>query len=128
MKLVIHTDGACPGNPGPMSIGVVIYKDGKIIKEISKNIGKGTNNKAEYLAVIEGLEQAQKLKAKEVTIKSDSNLTMNKLNRMWKIKDFKLKALFEKIEELEKRFDKVSYLWVRRDENRRADWLANQAL
>lgn len=128
MKLTINTDGACPGNPGPMGIGIVIKENGKIIKTISKNIGFGTNNKAEYLAVIAALEEAEKLYADEIIIKSDSNLLVNQLNLQWKVKARSIKPLFKKIKSLEKKFKSVIYQKIAREENEKADELANQAL
>ena len=56
--LLIFTDGASLGNPGPMGIGIVIYKDGIRVEELSEYIGNGTNNIAEYSAVIKALETA----------------------------------------------------------------------
>ncbi len=128
MKLVINTDGACPGNPGPMTIGVVIKENGKVIKTISKPMGQGTNNRAEYLAVITALEAAIKLDGDDIIIKSDSNLLINQLNLEWKVKDKKIKALFDKVKNLEKKFKSVTYQKIPREENEQADKLANQAL
>ena len=72
MKLEIFTDGGCSGNPGPAAIGVVIKKGDKTLKTISRAIGQGTNNIAEYTALIVGLQEALILKADEVNVKADS--------------------------------------------------------
>ena len=77
--LEIFTDGASKGNPGPAGIGVVIYQDGRIIKEISKAIGTQTNNFAEYTAVIYALQEALILKATAVKIHTDSELISNQI-------------------------------------------------
>ncbi len=65
----IFVDGACAGNPGEAGIGVVISCDGKIIKEISKPIGRATNNIAEYSAMIFAFQEALILKAKKLQVK-----------------------------------------------------------
>ena len=71
--LTIFTDGASLGNPGPMGIGVVIYRDELRVEELSEYIGTGTNNIAEYIAVIKGLEAAHEMGAIDVHIKSDKS-------------------------------------------------------
>ena len=57
-ELEIYVDGACSGNPGLAGIGILIKKDQKVIKEISKPIGEATNNIAEYSALIYALQEA----------------------------------------------------------------------
>jgi ribonuclease HI len=91
--LVIYTDGACFGNPGPMGIGIVIYADGKIVREISEYIGEGTNNIAEYSALIRALKEVKKLGEREVVIRTDSQLLVRQLSGEYKIKNKKLKEL-----------------------------------
>jgi ribonuclease HI len=56
MKAQIFTDGAARGNPGPAGIGIVICKEEKILLEVADYIGTATNNAAEYMALIRGLE------------------------------------------------------------------------
>ncbi|MBF0512324.1 MAG: reverse transcriptase-like protein, partial [Candidatus Omnitrophica bacterium] len=70
MKLDIFTDGGCLGNPGPAAIGVVIKEDNKTIKTLSQFIGDGTNNIAEYTALIRALKEAADLKEEEVFVKA----------------------------------------------------------
>jgi ribonuclease HI len=74
MKLEIFTDGGCSGNPGPAAIGVVIKNGSKTVKTLGLPIGQGTNNTAEYTALIYALQEALILKADEVSIKTDSEL------------------------------------------------------
>ena len=60
--LIVHTDGAARGNPGPAGIGVVIESDtGEVVQRIARAIGRRTNNQAEYEAVIAGLTAAHAL-------------------------------------------------------------------
>ena len=81
----IFTDGACSGNPGLASIGVVFKKDGKLLKEISQCIGMATNNIAEYTAVIYALQEALILKAEKVVIHTDSELLFKQVKGQYKV-------------------------------------------
>jgi len=81
-EIIIYTDGASRGNPGPAGIGVVLCtRKGEIIQEISEHLGTATNNIAEYTAVIRGLEAAALLKAKRATVVSDSQLMVRQMTR-----------------------------------------------
>ena len=126
MSLVIFTDGASLGNPGPMGIGVVIFHSNRKIKEISEYIGEGTNNVAEYTAVIRALEFAKEKKEKEVHIKSDSQLVVRQLNGEYKVKDEKLKPLKRKIELLMEGIV-VRFEHIPREQNEEADILSKEA-
>jgi len=129
MKLVIHTDGGSRGNPGPSGIGVV-FSDarGKKVKEISEYIGKATNNQAEYTALVRALEEAKKLKTDEVSIIMDSELIVKQLKQEYKVRDKDLAALFVKAWNLLQGFTSYSVKHVKRDKNKRADELVNQAI
>jgi len=127
--LYTNSDGGARGNPGPGAIGVLIRKNNKIIKTYSKKVGKVTNNVAEYLALIKALELALKYE-KEVTCILDSELIVKQLNNEYKVKNVKLKTLFEKVKKLGKKFRKVSYKHVSRWDKfqRIADRLLNKEL
>lgn len=127
MKLQIYTDGGARGNPGPSGIGVVIKYDDKILK-FSKFIEHSTNNQAEYKAVILALEEAKKLKAKEIDFYLDSELVVNQLNRKYKIKNKDLSFLFIQIWNLSSNFNKITYNHIPREQNKEADKLVNQAI
>ena len=71
-KLIIHADGSCRGNPGPMAIGVSIQDTGVEVSTISRVIGDGTSNVAEYRAAIEGLRRAYDLGATDIELRMDS--------------------------------------------------------
>ncbi len=80
-RMVMCTDGASRGNPGPAAIGVTIKdKRGRLIASISQRIGRATNNQAEYRAIITALEEATRLGAKQVDIKMDSELVVKQIN------------------------------------------------
>ena len=83
-EVTIYADGACSGNPGPAGIGVVLVT-GNRRKEISRPIGEGTNNIAEYSAAIEGLKALRDRSQCEVTLYTDSELVIGMLNG-WKAK------------------------------------------
>lgn len=128
-KLIIYTDGGARGNPGPAGIGAVIY-DGekKVIAEISEYIGETTNNQAEYRAVVAAISKAQELEAREINFYLDSELVVKQLNREYKVKNQDLAPLFVKIYNATLSFKKVTFTHVRREYNKDADKLANDAM
>ncbi|MDD9899104.1 MAG: ribonuclease HI family protein [Candidatus Melainabacteria bacterium] len=127
-SVIIFTDGASKGNPGPASIGASLVVDEKEVAWISESIGQATNNIAEYTALLEGLRKAQELGYQEVLVKADSELMVKQLNGEYRVKNPDIKVIFLKVQELIKEFDKISFTHVRREFNQRADQLANLAL
>lgn len=128
MKTVkIFTDGASSGNPGPSGIGVVIT-DGKREIEISRPIGRATNNIAEYRALIAGLEIARDLNAEAVEIYADSELLVKQIKGLYKVRDIKLLNLWHMVNRLLSFFKTYSITHITREENWKADRLARQAL
>jgi ribonuclease HI len=128
-KIVIYTDGAARGNPGPAAIGVAL-KDasGNAVATISRTLGVKTNNQAEYMAVIAGIEKAISLGAKQVTLKSDSELVVRQLMGQYKVKNADLKELYQKVVALTGRLEKFTALNIPREQNKQADALCNMAL
>ncbi len=134
-KFIIYTDGVSKGNPGPAAVGVIICdKNGKVLKEYSKEIGEATNNEAEYQAVILALKKIKllygkkKAKESEIEIRSDSQLLVFQLNGKYKILDEKIQKLFIEVWNLQTEFKKVVFKLIPRGENRLADRAANRAL
>ena len=125
----MFTDGGARGNPGPAAIGVVI-KDHKhkVVHKIGKYIGVGTNNDAEYTALIEGLTFLTELKYPEVICHLDSELVVKQLNGLYKVKNVKIKKYWSKVKALEKYFSHIEYKHVKRERNHEADELVNQVL
>lgn len=80
----VWTDGACTGNPGPAGLGVVII-DGKERRELSEFLGMGTNNIAELMAILRGLEEVRDRK-RTVVVYSDSAYSIGLLSKNWKAK------------------------------------------
>ncbi len=122
--LTLFIDGACRGNPGPAGIGVVILQGQETIQEISKSIGEATNNIAEYSALVYGLVEAVYLKAEKVRVCSDSELLCRQLGGKYKVKNDKLKFLYETAVALFRCFSSVEIQHIPRQENVRADQLA----
>ena len=128
-RLIIYTDGASSGNPGPSAIGAVI-KDGqgRVISRISRRIGHATNNQAEYRAVIAALEEATRLGAGEVEIRSDSELVVKQLKGRYRVKKATLRPLYQKVVQLIGSLETFNITHIPRTQNREADKLANKAL
>lgn len=127
--LVIHTDGASRGNPGPAAIGVVIADpSGRVLAEFGEALTPTTNNVAEYTAVIRALERAAAMGAHRVQCKMDSQLVVRQLNGAYRVKHAEMLPLYRRVLELIQRFDEVTFEHVPREQNAEADRLANQAL
>jgi len=127
-SVALYTDGAARGNPGPAAIGAVAFRGAEELFTISRFIGVATNNVAEYLALIAGLERVAKLAPRQVRVMLDSELVERQLNGGYKVKDPKLKPLHARALEVARSFEKCEFVHVPREENREADRLANAAL
>ncbi|OGB90363.1 hypothetical protein A2625_05630 [candidate division WOR-1 bacterium RIFCSPHIGHO2_01_FULL_53_15] len=128
MVVQIFTDGAARGNPGPAGIGVVIKKGAETLLEISGYVGKTTNNVAEYVALIRGLEEALLLGAIEAEAHSDSELLVKQVNGEYKVKNEGLVPLAYQVRALTSKFKKFSISHRVREENKHADELANRGI
>ena len=128
MRHQLFCDGASRSNPGDASIGVSILLDDKEVHTISKKIGIATNNEAEYQALIDGLNYCVDNSIKEIEVFLDSNLVVEQVNKNFKVKAANLKVLNLKVEELIKEFKFIEIKHVYREDNKRADQLANMAL
>lgn len=128
-KIVIYTDGGSRGNPGPSAIGAVVAD-----RRYSEFIGLGTNNEAEYKAVIFALKKAkallgkEKIKKMEVELKSDSELLIKQLSGEYKIIEPRIQQLFVEIWNLKIDFGKVKFFLIPREKNKNADRLVTEAL
>jgi ribonuclease HI len=131
-RLLCYIDGAARGNPGPAAIGVVFYAgarpEGDPVLEWGAGLGCATNNMAEYQALLSALGKALDLGAKDLTIRSDSELLVRQMNGKYRVRQPHLKVLYGQAKQLESGFERVCYEHIPRTENRRADKLANQAL
>lgn len=128
-KWLVYTDGASRGNPGPAAIGAAIYDDGgREVHTVSQRIGRATNNEAEYRAAIAGLEAALALGARDVHLMMDSELVVRQLSGRYKVRNPALRRLFGRVKDLQWRFASFSADSIPREQNKRADRLANEAL
>ena len=136
--IYINTDGGSRGNPGPAAIGVVFFdKNGEVLYKYKKTIGVGTNNEAEYQAIITALGLLKQSKwfsennnsDRKIICRLDSKLVVEQLSGRFKIKTPHIKSLAEQVFELTKDFKlDVKYTHIPREENSLADELVNQAL
>ncbi len=127
--LVARIDGASRGNPGMAAFGVVFETaDGKPIAELKNVIGETTNNVAEYEALLAALEYASSRQYERVKVLSDSELLVRQIEGRYKVRNPRLKPLHEHARRIIERLAGFSIRHIPREQNRRADRLANQAL
>ncbi|MBR9679803.1 MAG: ribonuclease HI family protein [Candidatus Altiarchaeota archaeon] len=124
----LHTDGAARGNPGPAGGGAVLSEAGKTVSEKAKFFGKKTNNESEYLALVEGLKLAKAAKVKSLKVYMDSQLIVRQMKGEYRIKSKNLLPIWKQALALSVGFDKIEFFHIKRELNRRADQLANQAI
>ena len=128
-KVIIYTDGASRGNPGPASIGIYVTDiDGGVVAEVGEKLGSQTNNYAEYTAVQRAFELANAEQVKDVVLRSDSQLLIRQMLGEYKVKSESIRPLFLECKSLAEKFSSVQFEHVRREFNKEADSLANQAL
>jgi ribonuclease HI len=132
-QLFIFTDGGSRNNPGPAAIGFVV-KDNKkqVLAKEGKYIGRATNNVAEYTAVIEALKwiiNNLKFKVDNLQFFLDSQLVVNQLNGLYKVKNGNLRNLIVEVRLLERKVGvDINYQYISREKNKEADTLVNQSL
>ncbi len=125
----LYFDGACKLNPGPTGCGAVVFNEaGEVAAELSKANGHGTNNQAEYSALIFGLEKAKELGIQQVIVYGDSKLVINQLNGIWNCNDPALRLLNKRAMKLCYEFAFIELKWIKRAENSHADKLSQMAL
>jgi ribonuclease HI len=125
----LSTDGGARGNPGPAAYGYVLEdEDGTVLAAHGERIGIATNNVAEYSALIAGLEKALELGLDEVEVVSDSELMVKQMRGEYRVKNEALQELWSQARRLAGRVGSVGYTAVRREHNKLADTLVNEAL
>lgn len=133
MKYIIFTDGGSRGNPGHAASAFVIKneKEETLLGE-GFYIGVGTNNEAEYTAVIKALERVTAdntgLDLISLEFRADSQLVVNQLMGEWKIKNDRIRKMYEVVKALEEKFKAVKYLYIPRALNFEADAIVNETL
>lgn len=129
-RFILEADGGARGNPGIAGAGAVLIDadTGEVLEEISCALGVRTNNYAEYYGLIAGLRAAfARDAAATVEVRMDSKLVVEQMSGRWKIKHPDLRELAALARGLAAGRE-VTYTWVPREENRRADAAANRAM
>ncbi|WP_026316910.1 bifunctional RNase H/acid phosphatase [Actinokineospora enzanensis] len=128
--MIVEADGGSRGNPGPAGYGAVVLDPdtGAVLAERAEGIGVTTNNVAEYQGLLAGLRAAAALGADVVEVRMDSKLVVEQMSGRWQVKHPSMKPLAERARTLAGEFSRVTYTWIPRERNQRADRLANQAM
>ncbi|MCI0419388.1 MAG: reverse transcriptase-like protein [Acidobacteria bacterium] len=128
-RCVAYIDGGSRGNPGIAGYGVVVQEEnGKPVTSLSQNLGIGTNNFAEYSALIGALEYARAHGYDGMRVYADSELMVRQINGVYKVKSVDLKPLHHQAKALISKLKSFSIHHVPREQNREADLLANLAM
>lgn len=134
MKYYINTDGGSRGNPGHAAYGFVIKdSEGSIIDSSGHYMGHATNNEAEYSAVIFGLRKLASILEEgardvDVEILADSELLVKQMNGIYKVRNERIGKLFVEVFNEKIKFKSVKFTHVRREKNKEADAMVNEAL
>jgi broad specificity phosphatase PhoE/ribonuclease HI len=130
LRVIVEADGGSRGNPGPAGYGAVVLdpSSGEVLAERFEAIGTATNNVAEYGGLIAGLAAALELGATEVDVRMDSKLVVEQMSGRWQIKNPGLRPLAARAADQVHKFTSVSFSWIPRERNKRADALANRAM
>ncbi|WPF65509.1 MULTISPECIES: bifunctional RNase H/acid phosphatase [unclassified Corynebacterium] len=131
MKVCIEADGGSRGNPGIAGSGSVLYDAPRatVLREQAYVVGKSaTNNVAEYYGLLIGLEAARDYGATEVAVYMDSKLVVEQMSGRWKIKHPDMQKLARRAKQVMSTFDSVTFQWVPREKNKKADALSNVAM
>ncbi len=124
-----NIDGGARGNPGPAGWGVVVQDpEGVVIAELKGTLPYATNNVAEYEGLLAALRWAADHGAAELHLRSDSLLLVQQMRGVYKVKNEGLKPLHGQARLLAHQIGRVTYEHVRRELNKDADRLANEAM
>ena len=128
-RVKLFVDGGCRGNPGPGAAGALVLSDDETeLGRDAKVLGHTTNNRAEYHAVLLGLDLCAKHTRRRVTVYSDSQLVVKQMNGAWRLKNDNLRELFKEVKAAEQVYDEVIYTRVSRGNPyiKKADRLVNE--
>jgi ribonuclease HI len=127
--ITAYTDGGARGNPGPAGFGVQIVSDsGEVIAEIKGALGETTNNVAEYRGLLAALDHALQHGHRTLRIRSDSQLLIRQMRGEYLVKHPGLQPLYQQACRMAAQLDRVVFEHVRREQNKEADRLANEAM
>jgi len=129
VRLLIYTDGAARGNPGPAGAGAILRdSDGNVLAEVAEPLGHATNNVAEWTAVLLALEEARRLGATHVDLRMDSQLVARQISGVYRVKHPDLKPIHAAVMDLLRVLDGYTVGHVPRELNKDADRLSNVAI
>ena len=123
-----NVDGGSRGNPGPAGYGVRIEQDDGSVVELKESIGIATNNVAEYSGLIAALAWAVEHGVSRLHVRADSDLLVKQMRGEYRVKSPGLQPLFEHARALARQIGDVKFEHVRRELNKDADRLANEAM
>lgn len=125
----LFTDGGSRGNPGDSACAYAICNmDGTVVEKSGYYMGMATNNQAEYYGFKKGLERARDLGIDKISLYSDSQLVVNQMNGIYKVRNQELAPLHQDVTQLARGFEKISFSYVPRELNKIADKEVNRIL
>ena len=129
-RILIYTDGAARGNPGPAGLGAILRdaKTGEVLAELARFLGIRTNNYAEWTAVEEAVRQALELGASQVDLRMDSELVARQITGRYRVKHADLKPIHARVMAMLGQLDGYTVGHVPRELNKDADRLSNVAI
>lgn len=128
-SLIANIDGGARGNPGESGFGVYVQDEqGHEVASLHGYLGRQTNNVAEYAALLAALRYAAGQGVTRFKIRSDSELLVRQINGQYRVKNPMLQKLHQAALSLMRRCGRVTVEHVRREQNRQADRLANEAM
>ncbi len=129
-RLVIYTDGAARGNPGPAGAGAILRDafSGKVVAEIARFLGIRTNNYAEWTAVELALAEALRLGASHIDMRMDSELVARQISGRYRVKHPELKPIHARVMAMLAGLEGYTVGHVPRELNKEADHLSNVAI
>lgn len=129
--VVVHSDGAARGNPGPAAIAYAIYDEqGSLLEDGAKCVGRRTNNEAEYEALLWAMERARRHTSRTARFRCDSELVVRQVKGIYKVRKERLKPLLERVRAMARHFERFEIVHVRREDPGavHVDALANEVL
>jgi broad specificity phosphatase PhoE/ribonuclease HI len=130
-RLVVEADGGSRGNPGPAGYGALVRDadTGEVLAEVAEGIGVASNNVAEYRGLLAGLRAAAAIPdVSSVEVRMDSKLVVEQMSGRWQVKHPDMRVLRREAAALVADLPSVSFTHMRREFNKHADRLANEAM
>jgi ribonuclease HI len=125
----IYTDGGSRGNPGDSSCAYVICNlEDVVVEKSGFYLGMATNNQAEYFGFKKGLERARDLGIDKISLFSDSQLVVNQMNGIYKVKNQELAPIYQDVKAIAESFGKITFTYIPRELNKTADGEVNRIL